>query len=185
MGVPVRDTSGPVRQRMLGIYLNDHLAGATGGVELVRRMVQEHRDSVYGSELEHLATEISQDRQTLLRLLADLDVPARRYKMCGAWLAEKAARLKPNGRLRLRSGLTIVVELEALRIGVEGKALLWRGLLAAAARDSRLDGRRLQELLDRARRQTEVVDSLHSRATSALLAPGPGTPVEARADVAS
>ncbi|OAH12741.1 hypothetical protein [Streptomyces jeddahensis] len=185
MGVPVRDTSGPVRERMLGIYLNDHVAGATGGVELVRRMVKEHRDTAYGPDLEGLATEIAQDRHALLRLLADLDVPARRYKMYGAWLAEKAGRVKPNGRLRRRSGLTVVIELEALRVGVEGKALLWRSLLAAAARDSRLDARRLQELLDRARTQTEVLDSLHSRATSALLSPGPSAPVGVQAGVAS
>ncbi|MBA2950561.1 hypothetical protein H1D24_33455 [Streptomyces sp. PSKA28] len=180
MGVPARDSNGPTRQRMLGIYLNDHLAGATGGVELARRMVQEHRGSAYGPDLENLATEISQDRQTLLRLMASLDVPVRRYKVCGAWVGEKVGRLKPNGRLLRRSGLTAIVELEALRIGVEGKALLWRSLLTAAARDSRLDAGRLQELLDRARRQTDVLDSLHSRATTALLSPD--TPVEQGAD---
>ncbi|MGV9847844.1 hypothetical protein ACWDWU_03430 [Streptomyces sp. NPDC003442] len=36
---------------------------------------------------------------------------------------EKAGRLKPNGRLRRRSGLSTVLELESPRIGVEGKAL--------------------------------------------------------------
>ncbi|GAA2323531.1 hypothetical protein GCM10010376_48530 [Streptomyces violaceusniger] len=31
--------------RMLSIYLNDHLSGATAGVELARRAGREHRQS--------------------------------------------------------------------------------------------------------------------------------------------
>jgi hypothetical protein len=30
---------------LLGIYLNDHLAGATGGLELARRMAASHPDA--------------------------------------------------------------------------------------------------------------------------------------------
>jgi hypothetical protein len=161
------------QQRMLGIYLNDHLAGATAGVELTRRMAQEHRDTPYADDLENLAKEITQDRLALVRILRDLDVPVQRYKLCGAWVSEKAARMKPNGRLLRRSGLSVVVELEALRLGVQGKALLWRALLATAAHDLRLDAGRLQELLERVDQQIRTLDSLHARATSALLSPDP------------
>ncbi|MDX3225384.1 hypothetical protein PV419_06625, partial [Streptomyces sp. ME19-01-6] len=65
---------GPARQRILGIYLNDHLAGATAGAELARRLVKEHGDSACGDDLENLAKEISQDRQALLRVMANLAV---------------------------------------------------------------------------------------------------------------
>jgi len=34
----------PSRQTMLGIYLNDHLAGATAGVELARRLRASNED---------------------------------------------------------------------------------------------------------------------------------------------
>ncbi|MCH5677233.1 hypothetical protein [Streptomyces gilvus] len=159
---------GPGTQRLLGIYLNDHLAGATAGAELVRRMVQEHGDSVFGDDLRDLAAQISQDRRTLLRLMADLRFPVRRYKVYGAWLGEKLARAKPNGRLVRRSGLSVLAELEAMRSGVAGKALLWRSLLAASARDTRLDPARVEELLGRAERQIEVLDALHTRAGTAL-----------------
>ncbi|MET8076353.1 hypothetical protein [Streptomyces sp. NPDC005303] len=162
---------GPTRRKRLAIYLNDHLAGATAGVELARRMAQEHHGSPYGETLESLRKEISQDRQALVRLLADLDVPARRYKMYGAWLGEKAARMKPNGRLLRRSGLALLVEIEALRLGAQGKASLWRGLLAASAQDSRLDADRLEELLRRAVRQIKTLDTLHARVATALLFP--------------
>ncbi|MFD5593339.1 hypothetical protein [Streptomyces griseorubiginosus] len=166
---------GSARHKRLLIYLNDHLAGATAGVELARRTAEEHRASAFGEALENLRQEISQDRQALVRLLADLDVPVRHCKVYGVWPAEKAGRAKPNGRLVRRSGLALLVELEALRLGVQGKAALWRGLLAASAQDARLNADRLEELLRRAERQIETLDSLHGRAAPALLE-GAGAP---------
>ncbi|MEU0842193.1 hypothetical protein ABZ370_22340 [Streptomyces sp. NPDC005962] len=90
----------------------------------------------------------------------------------GGWLSEKAGRLKPNGRVVRRSGLSTLVELEALRIGVEGKAMLWHTLLDAADHDTRLEPDRLTELLGRARRQRTVLESLHDTVAAALFAPG-------------
>lgn len=162
---------GPGRQRILGIYLNDHLAGATAGTQLARRMTQEHADTPYGEELRTLEVEISQDRQALLRLMTELRAPTRRYKVYGAWVGEKLARAKPNGRLLRRSGLTVLVELEALRTGIAGKAMLWHSLLCAAPTEPLLDTARLEELLRRAERQLTTVDALHRRAAAALLSP--------------
>src|SRR5579863_6891798 len=86
-------------QALLGIYLNDHLAGATGGVELARRTAASHRGSEAGERLEQLAAELAADRASLLTIMTRLGVPARRYKAYAAWLAEKAGRLKLNGSL--------------------------------------------------------------------------------------
>jgi len=150
--------------QMFAVYLNDHVAGATAGVELAWRMAREHPSSDTGTELKNLAAEISRDRQSLLRLMASLGVPVRRYKIYGAWAGEKIGRLKPNARVVRRSGLSTIVELEALRLGVEGKTLLWRALLGWAPGEPRLDTRRLHELLDAARQQAEALDALHTRA---------------------
>ncbi|MEU9500992.1 hypothetical protein [Streptomyces sp. NPDC048196] len=155
--------------RMVAVYLNDHLAGATAGVELARRMAREHQGSDLGGEVKDLAAEISLDRQALLRLMAALGVPVRRYKVYGAWAGEKVGRLKPNGRVVRRSGLSTLIELEGMRLGVEGKALLWRALLEWAPREPRLDTRRLQELLSGARQQAEVLDALHRKAVRRFL----------------
>ncbi|MEU8917294.1 hypothetical protein [Streptomyces nigrescens] len=155
--------------RMFAVYLNDHLAGATAGVEHAWRMVREHQSVDIGAEMKHLAAEISLDRQSLLRLMGSLKVPVRRYKIYGAWAGEKIGRLKPNARLVRHSELSTVVELEGLRLGVEGKALLWRALIDWAPREPRLDTRRLHELLDGARQQAEALDALHTRATQTFL----------------
>ncbi|WP_413797682.1 hypothetical protein [Streptomyces iranensis] len=165
--------------RMLGIYLNDHLAGATAGMQLARRTAREHRESAFGGDLEDVAAQIMEDREALLTVMADLEVPVRRYKVYGGWLGEKAGRLKPNGRLRRRSGLSTVLELESLRIGVEGKALLWHALLAAVGEDPRLDPDRLTELLNRARRQRATLKSLHEAAAATMFGPGRAEPREA------
>ena len=53
--------TGLSRHRMVGIYLNDHLAGATAGTELAHRMAQSHKDQQEGSDLMGLATEIGRD----------------------------------------------------------------------------------------------------------------------------
>ncbi|MGW1893407.1 hypothetical protein ACWCP6_24640 [Streptomyces sp. NPDC002004] len=162
-----------MQRHALSVYLNDHLGGSTSGVELSQRIAREHRSSVRAPELRQLAVAIAQDRESLLDLMAALDVSPRRYKVYGGWAAEKAARLKPNGRLLRRSRLSTLVELETLRIGIQGKRELWQALLAAAPELEGVDERELQRLLDRAESQMETVDELHRAAAAQALAPSP------------
>lgn len=145
---------------LLGIYLNDHLAGATGGVELARRAAGAHRGSAISDALKRLAAEIVEDRAVLLGMMTALGVPVRHYKSYAAWAAEKVGRLKLNGQIRGRSPLSSVVELEALRLAVEGKAAGWRTLRELAEHDGRLDAGRLDGLLARARQQANTLEEL-------------------------
>ena len=163
------------RQGQLGIYLNDHLAGATGGMELARRVAGSHRDPAQRMTLQRLAAEITQDRRALLDLMAALGLPVRQYKLSAAWAAEKAARLKLNGRLLSRSPLSSLEELEMLRLGVEGKAAGWRTLRALADADSRLDRDRLDELMARARQQADLLEELRVQAAAHVIEAEPGT----------
>ncbi|MGA5267083.1 hypothetical protein NCG97_00540 [Streptomyces lydicamycinicus] len=82
---------------------------------------------------------------------------ARRYKVSGGWVAERLGRLKPNGVLYRRSGLSTLIEPETLRLGVEGKTLIWRTLLIVAAGEPRLDESQLHHLLGRARDQLDTL----------------------------
>ena len=157
-----------MRSDLLGIYLNDHLAGSTAGLALARRVADAEAD--WAPELSRLSGEIAEDRETLLGLMARLDVPVRRYKTAIAWVGEKAARLKPNKRLVERSPLSRVLELETLRLGGEGKAAGWRTLREVADTEPRLPAERLEELLARARRQAEELEKLRVRAVNEALA---------------
>jgi hypothetical protein len=71
---------------MLGIYLNDHLAGATAGTELAHRMARSHGGGQDSGTLRRLAAEVGQDRAALLDIMAVLGVKVRRYKVGAAWL---------------------------------------------------------------------------------------------------
>ncbi len=157
---------------LLGVYLNDHLAGATGGIELVRRMAGADRGSQLGEALQRLESEIVADRVALLEMMAALGVPVRRYKSYLAWMAERAGRLKLNGHLLRQSPLSRLVELEALRLAVEAKAAGWRTLCALANHDDRLDVGRLDGLLARARQQADAAEELRVRTAAEVFGLG-------------
>ena len=154
---------------MLGIYLNDHLAGATAGTELAHRAARSHGDGQNGGTLRRLAAEIAQDRAALLDIMAALGIKIRRYKVSAAWIGEKAGRLKFNGRLFTRSPLSNLEELEMLRLGVEGKAAGWRTLRTLADTDTRLDPARLDELISRAMRQADLLEDLRVGAADQVI----------------
>ncbi len=147
-------------RRLLGIYLSDHRAGATGGLALVRRMAAAHEGSSWAECLRALHDEISQDAAALEALARANGVPARApLKEALATVLERVGRLKLNGRLVRRSPLSDVLETEALLAGIDAKASLWRALGAAGVR---LPGPlSLTELGARAMRQRDVVGELH------------------------
>lgn len=145
---------------MLAIYLNDHLCGATAGVELARRTAGAHRRKPAGRRLAQIATEVDEDRDALLQVMRELDVPVRQYKVYAGWAAEKLGRLKFNGHLTQRSPLSDLLELEGLRLGVEGKRALWRTLRALGENEARLPVDRLDRLVARAERQIEALEEL-------------------------
>ncbi|MFD9126359.1 hypothetical protein [Kitasatospora sp. NPDC059571] len=112
--------------------------------------------------LDRLAEEILEDRDELVRLMASLGVRPRWHRMALGALAEKAGRLKTNGRLVRRSPLSDLLEAEALRSGVQGKTALWRALRTAISDD--VLAARLERLEERARRQADVLDARHAEA---------------------
>ena len=132
--------------KLLGIYLNDHLAGSTVGLELSRRARDSNKGNEYGEVLERVAKEIEEDRETLQRLMKDLGVRRDHPKVAVAWVAEKFGRLKPNGRLISYSPLSRLVEAESLALGIAGKLSLWEALAEVAGEDARLDPEELRRL---------------------------------------
>ena len=156
---------------LLGIYLNDHLAGASAGLELARRAARGHGRE--RAALREIAHEIAEDRDELRTIMATLGVPVRRYKEIAGWAMEKVGRLKPNGRILSRSPLSDVLEVEALRLAVEGKSAGWLLLRRFAEQDDRLDPGQLDRLISRAARQAEVLENLRVDAAQQAFAPRP------------
>lgn len=142
-----------MNKELLGIYLNDHLAGATALGELARRACRTH------PELRVLADDLESDRKELLDFMHEVGVESRPAKVALGWLSEKAGRLKLNGRVLGRSPLTDVVELEGLRVGIEAKSAMWRTLRKLES----FDEDRLERLARRAAEQAELVDGYRVR----------------------
>jgi predicted DNA-binding ribbon-helix-helix protein len=154
----------------LAIYIQDHLAGATLGVQLARRAASQNAGTVLGEKLGSVQNEIEQDRATLQSIMVALDISADRFKNTVAWAGEKAGRLKLNGRLTSYSPLSRVVELEGLIAGINGKRALWRSLRDLAEDDPRLQAAQLDELIARADRQLRALWSAHADASREALA---------------
>jgi predicted dinucleotide-binding enzyme len=122
--------------KYLAIYLNDHLARATLLVEVVKRGAGEYAGTELGAFLSGLLPEVRADRRALRDVMASVGAQPQVSKVAGAWLAEKAGRLKLNGRIVRRSPLSPLVELEGIELGIQARLLLWRVLRATAARDA-------------------------------------------------
>lgn len=151
--------------RFLAIYLNDHLAGATLGVELARRLRSSNRgDAEMGEPLAQICAEIEADRATLVRLMNRLDIDRDRLKPLLARLGERLGRLKLNGQITGYSPLSRVLELEILSGGVGGKMQLWNALEQRFG-DS-LDGFDFHALADRADDQGRRIEDLHLKAAA-------------------
>jgi hypothetical protein len=153
---------------LLSIYLNDHLAGATAGVELARRARNANRkDERFGPPLAEICEEIEADRETLIGLMDRLEIRRDPLKPAAAWAVEKLGRLKLNGRLTGYSPLSRQVELEGLLIGIAGKEQMWRALGHSLGEGK--GEADFAQLAERAERQRAVVAELHLEAASLAL----------------
>jgi len=153
-----------MNEKYLRIYLQDHLAGSTAGLELARRTRGANEGTEYGPPLARIADEIEADRRHLQRIIGDLGFGGDRLKNMAAWGLEKLGRLKLNGELTGYSPLSRVVELEGLVTGITGKISLWATLLQIAAEEPRLDAPRLERLRERGESQRATVEELRERA---------------------
>ena len=144
----------------LHIYLQDHLAGATFGLQLVQRCQRNNEGSELAEPLAKLTAEIAEDRRTLQAIMRDVGAEASRTKVAAGWTLEKVRRLKPNGKLFEYTPLARVVELESLAIGISGKKAMWRALEDVFSQDRRLARHDFPALAQRADDQLARVEDL-------------------------
>lgn len=155
-------------EELLALYLQDHVAAATGGLELFRRAARSQLDPQRKTALSRLTGEIAEDRDTLTGLMERLGVERPPLRVAAGWVAEKVGRLKPNGTLLRRSPLSDVIELEAMRSGVAAKMDLWQLLQRLSTTDERLQATDFERLLSRATSQHDKLGELHLDAAEAL-----------------
>ncbi len=154
---------------LLPIYLNDHLAGSTAGVDLAKRAAKANEGTEFGPFLKDLAAQIEADRAQLENVMERLAVKPNPVKIGAFWLGEKLGRLKLNGRLLEYSPLSRVIEHEGLISGVNGKRALWKLLATAAPSEPRIGDIDFAHLIARADEQIAGLEKHHSRAAELML----------------
>jgi hypothetical protein len=154
-----------VARELLPIYLRDHYAASMAGVALAERIERAARADKGGPvELATLAKEIAADRNTLRDVMQALAIEPNQLKNALARIVERLSRLKLNGRLRGRSPLSRVVELETLGAGIHAKRDLWSTLESVVSAE-KADAD-FNELQARADEQLAVVERLRGIAST-------------------
>lgn len=154
---------------LLKTYLNDHLAGATAGVDLAREIAEDTKDTPTGRVMEELAEDIEADRATLERLIDTLGFGQHAVKQAAAWMAEKASRLRLNRVSAGSDDLALLMSMETLSIGIDGKRNLWQALKEVAANEPAVAELDLETLVGRAAAQHELLESYRRALAPAAL----------------
>ncbi len=144
--------------KAMDVYLNDHLAGAMLGSDLAEQIRSQNQKTPLGELMGVLAPQIEQDRQTLIALMERLDSSKNPVKQAGAWVTEKASRVKFAGVSSGEPELGRFMALESLALGVLGKLKLWKTLQQVADRYPAIAAVDLDELIDRAKSQYDLLE---------------------------
>jgi hypothetical protein len=143
----------------IAVYINDHLAGATAGVNLVEQACDRHRSTELGEFFAPLAAEIKADLETLKQLIQDLNVQQSASKVALAEVGSKLAAPKFSAEGAGNDHLGDFVTLETLSIGVEGKRCMWVALQTVADAYPALGALDLDDLVARAQDQRNRLEA--------------------------
>jgi len=148
--------------RELDSYLNDHLAGSVGALELLDHWIKLCDGKPLAKFFAGLRAEIETDQKTLQELMRTLGTKQSSIRRAGAWVAEKFSRAGLAIAGDESDGLDLVLALETIAMGITGKKLLWRALAAAdVPRPGNID---FVELEQRAEEQIARVELERMRA---------------------
>ena len=119
-------------KRELTIYLNDHLAGSVGALELIDHLIETYSEKPLGKFFKDLRNEIDADQSSLKDLIEKLGEKESPVRQAGAWVAEKFSRSKIRLSDSEEGKMGLLHALESLTLGITGKRGLWTALSATA-----------------------------------------------------
>lgn len=152
----------------LASYLNDHLAGSAAALDLLQRMRAANEGNEVGETVAELHEAIKQDRAALETIMKALDVDVSSLRQAGGHAMEKVSRVMLDEWATGDRDLSLLLETEALALGIEGKMAGWCALKQLPG--SRLNDVDLDGLIDRARQQRATVEDLRLTAARAAFA---------------
>jgi hypothetical protein len=147
-----------MRAAELATYLNDHLAGSVGALDLLDHLARESDGEEEVSFFRALHEEIAAEQAQLRALLRELGGEESGVRKAAGWVAEKVTRLKLRWDDPGDDGLRRFEALEALALGITGKLSLWRALAAVGDGIPALQGLDLALLQRRSEDQYAAVE---------------------------
>jgi hypothetical protein len=154
----------------LSVYLNDHFAGGSAALELLRHLERTHTGTAVAQAASALHADGSDDHGQLEQIMRSAGVTPGVVRRAAALLGEKVAELKSRVDDPAGGALRLLETLEALSLGIEGKHALWTGLASVAADVPALRGVDFSRLTERAQDQRARVERLRLDAVRAALA---------------
>ncbi|HEX5385454.1 MAG TPA: hypothetical protein VFW66_02010 [Gemmatimonadales bacterium] len=149
----------------LASYLNDHLAGSVAAIELLEHLTKHAGGPTERDFFAGLRADIASDQEVLKEILNRVGGSESELRKAGAWISEKASRLKL--RLEDGAGLSRLEALETLALGITGKMGLWRVLSMLSDRRPELVGVDYARLEQFAERQHADVEARRLEAAQA------------------
>ena len=143
----------------LSSYLNDHLAGSVGALELLDRLIEIYKGKPLELFFSDLRNEIGADQETLKELIARLGERESAVRKAGAWIVEKLSRAKIQLSETREGEMGLFLALEGLALGINGKRSLWRALAVASETVPHLRGLDHATLEKRAVEQYDRVEA--------------------------
>ena len=107
-------------------YLNDHLAGSSGAINLIASLATASDDPTQSQFFRELEAKVEKDRELLKSLLQKIGQCDSGILQVAGSLTEKAGRLKLMWEGLGPGRLGMFEALEMLCLGIQGKRLLWR-----------------------------------------------------------
>ena len=148
-------------------YLNDHLAGSVGALELLEHMGKDAEEEEFRRFCKFLHQEITSDQTVLRDLIKELGAGEAPVKKAGAWLAEKAGWVKFKLAGSEGTELGRLQSLEGLKLGVTGKKELWIALATVPHLVSPLERLDYPHLVKRAEEQLVQIETERLKAAKA------------------
>jgi hypothetical protein len=128
------------------------------GSDLAKQLAERTTGSPFGGPMQEVAEQIEADRETLAGLMDALGTTRNPVKQATTWMAEKVSRVKLSGLSVGEEELGLLLALETLSLGVEGKISLWEALRAVRDTCPPLQQVDLDALLDRAKKQRATLE---------------------------
>lgn len=155
-----------VGQAQLATYLNDHLGGSMAGRDLAEKIASENEGTELGAFMTGVLTAIEEDRAALEDVMRRVGVERAVVKQAAGRVAERLSRLRMHRAITGDPGLSRLLEIEALILGVMGKLALWGTLRELASQEPRLADVEFEDLMRRAQEQLSGLEE-HHRAMAA------------------